>query len=187
MPCLAIHLAVAKKYLDKHPEENKDEFILGSISPDIEMDNLNDYLNGEFTDKNSRHFGKNFVTDNLIEYLKKKVDFKLFFEKNNLDTSFRRAYYLHLLCDYYFFGEYIKDEQLSHYTYEEAVKLGYNDYDLITPILIKKYNLEVPEQIEDIINKKGKGTFTIFNESTVDKFIEEMSNLNLDKEKEKAS
>lgn len=186
MPCLAIHLAVAKKYLEKHPEENKAEFILGSIAPDIEMDNLNDYLNGDFTDKNSRHFGKNFVTDNLIEYMKKKVDFKLFFEKNNIDTSFRRAYYLHLLCDYYFFGEYITDEKLNRYTYEEAVKLGYNDYDLITPILIKKYNLEVPKQIEGIINKNGEGTLSIFNESIVDKFIEEMSNLDLAKEKEKA-
>ena len=42
MPCLAIHLAVAKKYLEKHSEDSE-EFILGTIAPDIEMENLNEY------------------------------------------------------------------------------------------------------------------------------------------------
>ena len=57
MPCLAVHLAVAKKYLEHHPEENYDDFILGSIAPDIDVENINKYIKGVSDDKANHHFG----------------------------------------------------------------------------------------------------------------------------------
>ena len=183
MPCLAMHLAVAKKYLEKHPEENKEEFILGTIAPDINMPNINDYIKGVTDDKNSHHFGLNFKTDNMIEYMKKKVDFDLFFKSNDIDTTFLRAYFLHLLCDYRFFGEYITDERLFGLSFQEAAKIGFNDYDLITPILISKYDLEIPEQIKGIISGKGEGELKLLKEDLVYQFIDEMSSVDLNKEK----
>ena len=185
MPCLAMHLAVAKKYLEKHPEENKEDFILGTIAPDINMPNINGYINGVTDDKNSHHFGLNFKTEDIIEYMKKKVDFNLFFQSNDIDTSFLRAYFLHLLCDYRFFGEYVTDERLVGLSFMDAVKIGFNDYDLITPILISKYNLEVPEQIKDIVSKKGEGNLNLLNEELVYRFIDEMADVNLENEKNK--
>ena len=185
MPCLAIHLAVAKKYLENHGEENKEDFILGTIAPDINMPNISNYINGVSDDKNSHHFGLNFKTDNLIEYMKKKVDFNLFFASNDINTSFLRAYFLHLVCDYYFFGEYINSEKLSGLSFMDAVKIGFNDYNLLTPKLIAKYDLEVPETIKDIISGKGEGEIQVLDEKTVDQFISEMANLDLNLEKEK--
>ena len=185
MPCLAIHLAVAKKYLENHGEENKEDFILGTIAPDINMPNISNYINGVSDDKNSHHFGLNFKTDNLIEYMKKKVDFNLFFSSNDINTSFLRAYFLHLVCDYYFFGEYINSEKLRGLSFMDAVKIGFNDYNLLTPKLIAKYNLEVPETIKDIISGKGEGEIQVLDETTVDQFISEMANLDLNLEKEK--
>ena len=179
MPCLAIHLAVAKKYLEKHQDENLEDFILGTIAPDINLDNINEYINGVSSDKNSHHFGNNYETNDLIEYMKKKVDFNRFFEFNNINTSFLKAYFLHLLCDYYFFGEYIKDDRLSGLSLMDAVKIGYNDYNLITPKLIKKYNLDIPYQIKDIISKEGIGNLQILDEDKVDEFINDMSNIDL--------
>ncbi len=184
MPCLAIHLAVAKKYLEKHNDENKEEFIAGTIAPDINYPNINKYINGVSDDKNSHHFGLNYKTDNIIEYMKKKVDFNLFFNQNDINTSFLRAYFLHLLCDYYFFGEYISDEKLSNLSFDEAVKIGYNDYDLITPKLISKYNLIIPDQIKSIISRKGIGEIKILKEDTVDEFIDNMSKIDLFKAKQ---
>ena len=185
MPCLAIHLAVAKKYLENHGEENKEDFILGTIAPDINMPNISNYINGVSDDKNSHHFGLNFKTDNLIEYMKKKVDFNLFFASNDINTSFLRAYFLHLVCDYYFFGEYINSEKLRGLSFMDAVKIGFNDYNLLTPKLIAKYDLEVPETIKDIISGKGEGEIQVLDEKTVDQFILEMANLDLNLEKEK--
>lgn len=185
MPCLAIHLAVAKKYLEKHPEENKDDFILGSIAPDIDLPEINNYINGVSDDKNSHHFGLNYQTNDLIEYMKKKVDFSLFFAQNDINTTFLRAYFLHLLCDYYFFGEYINDKKIENLSFVDAVKIGFNDYNLITPKLIEKYNLEVPDLIKDIISGQGIGEIRLLDESTVDRFIDEMANINLLDEKNK--
>ena len=185
MPCLVIHLAVAKKYLEKHPEENKDEFILGSIAPDINLYNINQYINGVADGKNSHHFGLNYETGNILEYMKKKVDFALFFKSNDINTSFLRAYFLHLLCDYRFFSEYINDEWFNSLSFMDAVKIGYNEYNLITPIIISKYDLEVPNQIKDIISGKGKGKLKVLDEQTIYRFIDEMSNVDLYFEKNK--
>ena len=160
MPCLAMHLAVAKKYLEKHPEENKEDFILGTIAPDINMSNIGEYINGVTEDKNSHHFGLNYQTENIIDYMKKKVDFSLFFQSN-----------------------YITDERLFGLSFKEAAKIGYNDYDLITPILISKYDLEIPEEIRSIVMGKGEGHIKLLDENLVYRFIDEMADVNLDEEK----
>ena len=185
MPCLAIHLAIAKKYLENHPDENREDFILGTIAPDINMPNISEYINGVTDDKNSHHFGLNYQTEDLIEYMQRKVDFSLFFQSNDINTTFLRAYFLHLLCDYRFFGEYITDERLMGLSFRDAVKIGFNDYDLITPILISRYNLEIPEQIKEIVSRKGEGTLQLLDEDLVYRFIDEMAEVNLDEEKSK--
>ena len=185
MPCLAIHLAVAKKYLEKHPEENKEEFMLGSIAPDIDLPNIEKYMKviKDINNKKNRHFGENNPNNNLVQYMKRKINFNKFFSLNDINTSFLRAYFLHLICDYYFFGKYIKDDIFKNMSLDEAIKVGYNEYNIITPILIKKYDLEIPKEIKDLISGKGIGNLKILNESTIDKFIEEMSNINLDNKK----
>ena len=188
MPCLAIHLAVAKKYLEKHSNENKEDFILGTIAPDINMENINNYINGVSDDKNSHHFGLNDGTSKtLIEYMKKKVDLHLFFRYNDINTSFLRAYFLHLICDNCFLGDYIKDKRLEELSLMDAIKIGVNDYNLITPIVISKYNLEIPKQIKEIISNEGIGNLEILNEDSVYKFIDDMANLDLESEKKKWS
>jgi hypothetical protein len=182
MPCLAIHLAVAKKYLENH-NEDKNEFILGTIAPDINLPDIDKYINGTSEDKKSHHFGNSIETNSLIEYMKNKVNFNLFFSYNDINTSFAKAYFLHLLCDYYFFGDYIKDERLKNLSLRDAIKVGYNDYNLITPILINKYGLEVPDQVKDMMLQEGQGELQILDLETVYKFIDEMSSLNLEDEK----
>ena len=182
MPCLAIHLAVAKKYLEKH-NENKNEFILGTIAPDINLPDIDKYIKGTSEDKKSHHFGNSIETNSLIEYMKNKVNFNLFFSYNDINTSFAKAYLLHLLCDYYFFGDYIKDERLKDLSLRDAIKVGYNDYNLITPILINKYGLEVPDQVKDMMLQEGQGELQILDLETVYQFIDEMSSLNLEDEK----
>lgn len=182
MPCLAMHLAIAKKYLENHKEENIDEFMLGTIAPDIKLDNMKDYIKGVTDDKNSYHFGYSPKTDSIIEYMKKKVDFNLFFKSNNLNTSFLRAYFLHLLCDYYFFGEYISDKRLVNLSIMEASKIGYNDYDIITPVLIEKYKFPIPYQVRDVLSRKAEGKLQLLDEDIVYKFIDEMSSVNLEEE-----
>ena len=187
MPCISVHLAVAKKYLENHPEENSSEFIKGSMAADFTEDEISikDYLNLTSNDKNARHFGQTNQADNVIDYMRKKVDLGLFLRNNELNNSFIRAYFLHLLCDYYFFGDYIYDDKLNMYPLKEAIMLGYNDYCLITPILIERYDLEVPAVARKYTDLKGTGEIRFLKVEVVDKFIEDMASLDLEVEKEK--
>ena len=187
MPCISVHLAVCKKYLENHPEENHDEFIKGSIAADFTEDEISvkDYLNLTSDDKNARHFGQTNQATNVIDYMKKKVDLGLFLRNNELTNSFMRAYFLHLLCDYYFFGDYIYSDELNVYPLKEAIMMGYNDYCLITPILIEKYGLEVPDVARKYTDIKGNGEIKFLKVELVDKFIEDMAALDLEAEKAK--
>ena len=180
MPCLAMHLAVAKEYLKRHPEENKEEFILGTIAPDINIENINKHINGVEGDKNSHHFGENYNTSDAIEYMKRKINFQKFFNSNDLSTSFLRAYFLHLICDYKFFGEYITKDDIKGITIDEIKEKGYADYNRITPKIIEKYDLEIPEKIKDIISGISDGKLEILNEQKVYEFIEDMSKIDIE-------
>ena len=183
MPCLAIHLAVAKKYLEKHHDLNHDDFIKGTLAPDLGMDNIDKYIKLERNDKDGRHFGLTYKARTITDYMGRKIDFKLFFKDNDINTSFLKAYFLHLLCDFYFFRDGIPSDKIKNLSLEESIRLGYNDYDLITPILINKYDLEVPIEAKEIMSRKGHGNLIFLNEGDVYKFIDEMSNLDLDDEK----
>lgn len=179
MPCLAMHLAVAKEYLRKNPGENEEEFMLGTIAPDIDMPDIDKYINGVNTDKNSHHFGENYNTTDAIEYMRRKVNFDKFFACNDLSTSFLRAYFLHLICDYKFFGEYVTHKDIVGKTFNEIRDKGYADYNRITPKLVEKYDLVIPDCIKKIVSGHSDGELEIINEEKVYKFIEDMSNIDI--------
>lgn len=179
MPCLAMHLAVAKEYLRKNPGENEEEFMLGTIAPDIDMPDIDKYINGVSSDKNSHHFGENYNTTYAIEYIKKKVNFNKFFSCNDLTSSFLRAYFLHLICDYLFFGEYVTHKDIVGKTFEETREKAFNDYNRITPKLVEKYDLVIPECIKKIVSGHSDGNLELLNEKRVYKFIEDMSNIDI--------
>ena len=56
---------------------------------------------------------------------------------------------------------------------------------MITPILISKYDLEIPEEIRSIVIGKGEGHIKLLDENLVYRFIDEMADVNLEEEKNK--
>ena len=82
-----IHLAVAEEYLRNHKDNKEDynEFIEGVIYPD------------SVKDKSETHYGEISNDANLYEFLQDK----------NIDNSFNRGYFLHLLTDYLFYNHYL--------------------------------------------------------------------------------
>lgn len=143
-----IHIAVAQEYLKNHSEiiENKEEFIEGVIYPD------------SVSDKSLTHYGEK----------SSKVVLKDFLNENNIDTSFKRGYFLHLVTDYLFYNKYL----------EYFSKDIYNDYDVINESLIKKYNVELPQTIQDKVFYKD-GKTKILSLKLAEKIIDEISCLNL--------
>ena len=85
MPSFLIHLAVAKKYLEHHAEENAKEFYRGVIEPDLR-------------DKSTSHFGEYSSVPDLNRY----------YNEVGLNSSFSRGYFLHLVTDYLFYNKFLK-------------------------------------------------------------------------------
>ena len=132
MPGFTIHLAVGKRYIEKHENEitNTQDFIKGIIAPD---------LNENFTeiekDKSKTHYGEwghYSINTNINEFLRDK--------KVNTDLDYWKGYFIHLLTDYYFYNIDFKNE------HEQIVKNNdkfYYDYDCLNKKINDKYHTEI--------------------------------------------
>ena len=143
-----IHLAVAEEYLKKHKDvkEDYDEFIKGVIYPD------------SVTDKSLTHYG----------IKSSKVILKDFLQDNEINNSYMRGYFLHLITDYLFYNKYL----------EKFTKDIYNDYDILNKRLIEKYNVVLPENIQNNVFYEDGETKILTMELAI-KIIDEISDLNL--------
>lgn len=105
----------------------------------------------------------------------RSVNLYNFLKAHKIDTSFNRGYFLHLLTDYLFYNRYIEYWSTDIYT----------DYDLLNPYLLKKYHVELPTRIKKYVYTDVEGkSLKILSKEVVDKFIKDLSNLNLEKIKE---
>ena len=145
MPSYIIHLAVAKKYLENHKEDEK-EFYKGVIAPDL-------------LDKKVSHFGEYSSTPDLNRY----------YNDVGLDTSFNRGYFLHLVTDYLFYNKFL--ESFSPEIYE--------DYDKINESLVRKYNIDIPKEVEEKVKFK-QGNLAILDFDKVCKFIDTVGKVPLE-------
>ncbi len=146
MPGYVIHLAIAEEYSKKHIIQDYEEFIEGVIFPD------------SVKDKSETHYGPKSSKSNLYDFLK----------ENNIDTSFKKGYFLHLLTDYLFYNKYI------HVISNDI----YNDYDILNKKLIEKYNVKIPSKIKNQVFFK-EGELVILSLEIIDKLIFEISNMEL--------
>lgn len=143
-----IHLAVAEEYKKNYPEdiENFDEFIEGIIYPD------------SVVDKSITHYGVKSSKVNLKSYL----------EQNNIDSSYNKGYFLHLVTDYLFYNKF-----LDYFS-----KDIYNDYDILNKQLIELFNVTIPNSVQDkVFYKEGKTKLLELNDTI--EFIKNTSKIRL--------
>jgi len=167
MPGFTIHIAVAKKYIEKHETEIKDtgEFIKGSIAPD-----MNEKLDKPSENKSESHYGKwgkHEVETHIDEFLKDS--------KVNMNRDFWKGYFLHLITDHYFYNKYFKQE------HQEIIKNDdrfYYDYDCLNKELIEKYKINLIDNIKQFMNFYDGEPKYLKKEKVID-FIEQISNINI--------
>ena len=143
-----IHLAIAEEYLRKHKD----------IKEDYE-----EFIKGviypdSVTDKSLTHYG----------IKSSKVILKDFLQDNAINNSYMRGYFLHLITDYLFYNKYL----------EKFSKDIYNDYDILNKRLIEKYNVVLPENVQNNVFYKEGETKILTMELAI-KIIDEISDLNL--------
>lgn len=140
MASAVIHLAVAKE-LEKYLKiENKKDYTLGAIAPDIAQQLK--------IKKTKSHFIYNTKSD--------IPNIKLFKEKykNFMSNSFELGYFTHLYTDKLWFDGFIDsltysnsikllDGTIIHVPQKEIKELIYNDYTNLNTIIIDKYNIDL--------------------------------------------
>lgn len=140
MASAVIHLAVAKE-LEKYLKiENKKDYNLGAIAPDIAQQLK--------IEKTKSHFIYNTKSD--------IPNLKLFKEKykNFTNNSFELGYFTHLYTDKLWFDGFIDsltysnsikllDGTIIHVPQKEIKELIYNDYTNLNTIIIDKYNIDL--------------------------------------------
>lgn len=76
MASAAIHLAIAKKYLERHPGLDKKEILRGTLYPDVGINSI------------ELHYPKSFVIRDFAIGVYDKVDLYAFLLNNKVCTSF---------------------------------------------------------------------------------------------------
>ena len=175
MPSFNIHLAIANRYMEKHKIENKEDFLTGNIAPD-------------FAEKAKSHYSIILENATLSEEVKNKVIIENFLKQNEIKTDYDKGVFLHLLADKIFFTSFFDDEYLQTVDKDVFKKNLYYSYGKTNAYLTEKYNIKFPKKYEKEIEEITKCNITdetrekvcILPFDKLDKFIEEVSNINLD-------
>lgn len=183
MASFNIHLAVGKRYIEKSKSiENLNEFYKGIIEPDL-------------SDKKISHYtGLQDKTD-LLNYLANKVQLNEYLNNNIIDSDYEKGVFLHLVTDYLFFNNFFDNNYLSSISYENFCKDLYYSYDITNEYLESKYKVDYTNFLELINNninndRKEKNVSdeirkNILPQNKLDEFIEYVSNISLEKYKDK--
>lgn len=176
MPGFTIHLAVAKRYIEKHKNKiiNEEEFYKGTVRPDLNKD-----YTGICEEKEKTHYGvmgnKNdgSFDCHIDEFLSEK--------DTVLNNDFYKGYLLHLLTDYYFYTKYFNKELLELIHNNDKF---YYDYDCINKELEDRYNIEYIANTKKFTNySNGEPKYLKLDKMI--NFIEDFSDIDLEQEIEK--
>ena len=138
MASVCIHLCVASELNKKLKVDNYDEFLLGSIAPDIAK------VIG--TSRDVAHFIDRKISSypNALKFL----------DKYNLKNDFFLGYFVHLYTDYLWFKYFIGNIQYKglitllngkkiDYDKDKFIKYLYNDYTNLNIRLLDEYDMDL--------------------------------------------
>ena len=109
-------------------------------------------------DKSKSHYGPYSSSPGLNRFV----------QENGISCSYDEGYFLHLATDYLFYNRFLKKWD----------KIIYEDYDRLNSILIDKYGIKIPEDIQEKVKFK-KGKPSILNEDDICNFINSVGRINI--------
>lgn len=170
MACATIHLAIAKKYLEKHKNINWDDFIAGTLYPDVDSDN------------DATHYTDKIRGKDNVSHVRGKVNLYAFLKEHESLDDFELGWFLHLVTDYLFFEECFTNDYLLGISYEEFCKELYHAYYCVNLYLEEKYNLNREYYYKAYPDAYYSGIpyeECILPRKTVDNFIERVDKIDL--------
>ncbi len=184
MPSQITHLAVAKRYLEKHPQlvEDRQAFLDGNVLPDL-ADNKAQSHCGVRTEKNS-----------LVKRNAEKINLEKFVATHDLSDSLNQGKYLHLYVDYYFYNDFLLGYFKQSTFRQSAIDMfetsrrddkylkqkygvGYEDSSLVGELrkINDQWDLEYVEKRQ----QAGYSFVFPYDFNALDAFIEKMSDITI--------
>ena len=182
MPSQITHLAVAKRYLEKHPQlvEDRQAFLDGNVLPDL-ADN-----------KAESHCGVRTEKKSLVKRNAEKINLVKFIATHNLSDALNQGLYLHLYVDYYFYNDFLLD-YFKKSTFKQSAIDMYETSRRDDAYLKEKYGVDyeyapLAKELQEINNqwdleyvekRQQAGYFFVFpyDFNALDAFIEKMSDI----------
>lgn len=161
MASYTIHIAIAKEFLRKNKGYNEEQFIKGTIAPDLAKD------------KSRTHFARLSSESNWGKFLR-------FY---SLDNGYYAGWFLHLITDRLFFEEYLNDWENRDDANGEKL---YSDYYILNKSIIEKYNVPIVEEVKDYMAYHKEEKLNYINKETLYKFIDEISDIDLKEYEQRA-
>ena len=99
MPSQMTHLAIAKRFLEKHPNVIKDvqRFLDGNVLPDLH------------SDKAVSHYGSRTERHDIIKYNREKVNPDKFLINRDMQDDLNKGVFLHLYVDYQYYNDFVAE------------------------------------------------------------------------------
>ena len=171
MASATIHLAIAKKYLEKHNELDYEKVIAGTLYPDATKDS------------NKTHYTEAYRGKDNLSHVRSKVNLYNFLNENKSLDNFKLGWFLHLVTDYLFFEECFTEEYLLNTSYNDFCRDLYFAYDHLNLYLTQKYQIS-KDDYKDYPSEYHQGLpyeNCILSKDAVDAFINRVSSIDLDK------
>ena len=184
MPSQIIHLAIAKKYLEKHPGVIADEqaFIDGNVLPDLNPD------------KAVSHCGIRKEMHDLVKRNKEKVNPEKFAKTHDMTDPLNQGQYLHLYVDDQYYNVLLVD-YFRHISIPQSLTDMYETTRRDDAYLCEKYGVAYTDSslsselqlINDLwdnerakMRRQPDYKFNYaYTFSILDRFIDEMSNVDI--------
>lgn len=109
-------------------------------------------------DKAKSHNGPYSSNPGLYKYI----------QNNKILTNYQEGYFLHLVTDYIFYNQFL----------EKWDSCIYEDYDKLNNKIAHKYEIVVPNEIQEIVRFK-KGESTLLKEKEIYHFIHSVGNIDI--------
>ncbi len=173
MASLILHEIIGELYCEKNGISDRENFLSGNIAPDILP-----------TDKNANHYTSDHNYSIYLDAIKGRVNLTRFCKEDNIDTIYRKGYFLHLVTDYIFYERLIisnirfADFIVSPY-FPSAQKM-YKDYERVAYYVCSNYpNIDI-SKLPSFATPILEEPMLLFTNDEISKFIEICSSINIE-------
>ena len=175
MASLMIHQIVGEEYCKRNKVDSEYLFLNGNLMPDLTED------------KKSTHFSVRCRNRTYTESIMNKVNLQAFCEQVDIDSSFYKGVFLHLITDQVFFYKYLlNNSKYREIEFEDQLYIQsiiYRDYHRNNLYLMKKYPDTILSMLPDFakVTREDVDCMEILSHKDIDEIIELCAAVDLDR------